>query len=87
MYYRLSVIENNLPPLRQRKVDIPQLLDHFLNKYADQMGKVIKGFTPEAKEIPVNNPWQGNMRELANVLERAVILTQGQLIGVENFSA
>jgi Nif-specific regulatory protein len=84
LYYRLSVIEINLPPLRQRKVDIPLLLDHFMNKYADQMGKVIKGFTPKASEILVNCECKGNVRELANVVERAVILTQGQLIGVEN---
>ncbi len=84
LYYRLSVIEINLPPLRQRKIDIPQSLDHFLNKYADQMGKVIKGLTPEASEILVNCIWKGNVRELANVVERAVILAQDQLIGVEN---
>jgi len=84
LYYRLGVIEINLPPLRQRKVDIPLLLDYFVNKYADQMGKVIKGFTPEANEILTNYEWKGNVRELANVVERAVILTQGNLIDVEN---
>lgn len=84
LYYRLSVIEINLPPLRQRKVDIPLLLNYFVYKYADQMGKVINGFTPEASEILIKYEWKGNVRELANVVERAVILTQDQLIGVEN---
>ena len=74
------------PPLRQRKSDIPLLLDHFVKKYADQMGKVIKGFTPAASEILKNAEWKGNVRELANVVERAIILAQDQLIGVENLS-
>jgi DNA-binding NtrC family response regulator len=84
LYYRLSVIEINLLAWRQRKVDIPLLLDHFVQKYADQMSKTIKGFTPEASEILVNYEWKGNVRELANVVERAVILTQGEFISVEN---
>jgi Nif-specific regulatory protein len=84
LYYRLSVVEINLPPLRQRKADIPLLLDHFVNKYADQMGKIITGFTPEANEILINCEWKGNVRELANVVERAVILAQDQFIDVEN---
>jgi len=84
LYYRLGVIEINLPPLRQRRADIPLLLDHFVNKYADQMGKVIKGFTTEASEILKNAEWKGNVRELANVVERAVILTPGNLIEVKN---
>jgi len=84
LYYRLCVIEINLPPLRRRKVDIPLLFDFFVQKYAYQMSKAIKGFTPEVSEILVNCEWKGNVRELANVVERAVILTQDPLIGIEH---
>ncbi|UCE04811.1 MAG: sigma 54-interacting transcriptional regulator [bacterium] len=84
LYYRLSVFEINIPPLRVRREDIPFLIEHFIRKYADQMGKIIEGLTTEASEILINYDWPGNVRELANVVERAVIITKCPTIGVEN---
>ncbi|UCE08582.1 MAG: sigma-54-dependent Fis family transcriptional regulator, partial [bacterium] len=84
LYYRLNVFEITLPPLRERKEDIPLLMEHFANKFAHQMGKAIQGFSPEATEILINYEWQGNVRELANVVERAVILTKQPLITVQH---
>lgn len=83
LYYRLSVFEINLPPLREKRDDIPLLTKHFTQKYAAQMGKAVKGFSREAMEILCNYDWPGNIRELANVVERAVILTRDTVIGVE----
>lgn len=84
LYYRLCVFEIDLPPLRERKDDIPILMEYFMQKYADQMGKVIEGFSPEVTEILINYDWTGNIRELANVVERAVILSKGPTINVEH---
>lgn len=84
LYYRLNVFEITLPPLRERKEDIPLLMEHFANKFADQMGKAIQGFSPEATEILINYEWPGNVRELANVVERAVILTKQPFIAVQH---
>jgi len=83
LYYRPSVFEINLPPLRERRDDIPLLTEHFTQKYATQMGKVVKGFSREAMEILCNYDWPGNIRELANVVERAVILTKDIVIEME----
>jgi Nif-specific regulatory protein len=84
LYYRLSVFEINLPPLRERKDDIPLLTEHFTQKYAGQMKKVINGFSREAMVTLCNYDWPGNIRELANVLERAVILTKDTIIDIDS---
>ena len=83
LFYRLSVFEINLPPLRERRDDITLLTEHFTQKYAAQMKKVVNGFSREAMEILCNYDWPGNIRELANVVERAVILTRDTVIEVE----
>ena len=83
LYYRLSVFEIHLPPLRERRDDIPHLTEHFTQKYAAQMGKAVQGFSREAMEILCNYDWPGNIRELANVVERAVILTKDTIIDME----
>jgi two-component system response regulator PilR (NtrC family) len=74
LYYRINVIPIALPPLRERREDIPLLAEHFLDKYSEQMGKPITGISREAVEMLVGHDWPGNIRELENVLERAVAL-------------
>jgi transcriptional regulator with PAS, ATPase and Fis domain len=80
LYYRLNVISLPLPPLRDRPGDIPLLAYHFLRKYAAQSGKEIKGISPETLELLEAYPWAGNVRELQNVLERAVVLAEGEMV-------
>jgi DNA-binding NtrC family response regulator len=80
LYYRLNVINVMLPPLRKRREDIPMLGQHFLKKYAEINQKDIKGFQPAAMAYLVNAPWKGNVRELENTIERAVVLTQSEFI-------
>jgi two-component system response regulator AtoC len=80
LYYRLNVISLPLPPLRDRPGDIPILAYHFLRKYAAQSGKEIKGISPETLELLEAYPWAGNVRELQNVMERAVVLAEGEMV-------
>ena len=80
LYYRLNVISLPLPPLRDRPGDIPILAYHFLRKYAAQSGKEIKGISPETLELLEAYPWAGNVRELQNVMERAVVLSEAEMI-------
>jgi two-component system response regulator AtoC len=82
LYYRLNVVNIELPPLRERKEDIPLLAEHFLNKFAMENQKEITGFSPEAMELVLDYDWPGNVRELENAIERAVILGKDSLITV-----
>ena len=75
LYYRLNVFPVSLPPLRRRPEDIPMLVAHFVRRYAEQMHKQIEKITSDAMEALVRYPWPGNIRELQNFIERAVILT------------
>jgi DNA-binding NtrC family response regulator len=83
LYYRLNVISINLPPLRERREDIPPLVDHFIAKYARENDRHVKGLSPEALAILVDHPWRGNVRELENVIERAVVLARDPVLGVD----
>jgi two-component system response regulator HydG len=74
LYYRLAVIPIQLPPLRERREDIPLLAEHFLRRAEAASGKAIRGFTPEAMSALLQHPWPGNVRELENVVERAATL-------------
>ncbi len=74
LYYRINVIPIVLPALRERREDIPLLAEHFLSKYADQMGKRVTAISREAMDQLVQHDWPGNIRELENALERAVAL-------------
>ena len=74
LYYRLNVIAVQLPPLRQRKEDIPALVQHFVDKYARENGKPIEGVAPEVLQVLMDYDWPGNVRELENVIERGVVL-------------
>lgn len=80
LYYRINVIEITIPPLRQRKEDIPLLAEHFVGKFSEQNRKNIKGLTPEAMDVLTGYSWPGNIRELANVMERAVVICNEELI-------
>lgn len=84
LYYRLNVIEIRLPPLRERKKDIPLLAQHFLKKFARNLEKNITGFQPESLEKLLDYPWPGNVRELENALERAVVLASQNLISSDD---
>ncbi|MCL5022200.1 MAG: sigma-54 dependent transcriptional regulator [Nitrospirae bacterium] len=86
LYYRLNVINIAIPPLRERKEDIPVLASHFLKKYSRKLAKDISGFAPGALDSLKLSPWPGNVRELENVIERAVILCEAGKIGPEDLS-
>jgi two-component system response regulator PilR (NtrC family) len=83
LFYRLHVISIQLPPLRDRKDDIPLLVQHFFLKYGEDNRKTDLELTPEALDLLTAYDWPGNVRELENVIERAVVLTSGPRIGVE----
>jgi DNA-binding NtrC family response regulator len=83
LYYRLHVISIYLPPLRERKEDIPLLAQHFLEKYAQENNRGGMELTPGALDLMMDYDWPGNVRELENVIERAVVLTSGPRIGAD----
>lgn len=83
-YYRLNVINILMPPLRKRKEDIPLLIDHFIKKYAAQNNKTIQGISREAMDLLMKYDYPGNVRELENMIERAVVLARGEIIGKED---
>jgi DNA-binding NtrC family response regulator len=76
LYYRLNVIPIFVPPLRERKDDIPHLVSHFLLKFSHERGKEVNGFSPEVMEILLAHSWPGNVRELENVIEHATIIAK-----------
>jgi two-component system response regulator PilR (NtrC family) len=84
LLFRLNVVKLNLPPLRQRKEDIPALVHHFMEKYIVVLNKRITGITNGAMRALLNHEWRGNVRELENVIERAVIFAEDRQIGVED---
>ncbi|MGO1470817.1 MAG: sigma-54-dependent transcriptional regulator, partial [Tissierella sp.] len=83
LYYRLNVIPISIPPLRERKEDIPLLIDYFIEKYSLQMGKPKMRINEKALNKMINYKWQGNIRELQNIIERCVILSLGNVITEE----
>ncbi len=84
LYYRLSVFPIMIPPLRDRRGDIPSLVEHFLATYSKETKKDVSSISQEALERLMHHPWTGNVRELQNCIERAVILTDGKQIGVDH---
>jgi DNA-binding NtrC family response regulator len=84
LFYRLNVVMMSLPPLRERKEDIPALIDHFLKKYSQANGKEIIGLTSEAQDMLVKYDYPGNVRELGNIMERAVVIAREDLISLED---
>jgi DNA-binding NtrC family response regulator len=84
LFYRINVITLRLPPLRERKDDVAALVKYFLGRYAGELGKSVRDVTPEAMEFLVQYEWTGNVRELQNVIERAILLTGGDMIEPEH---
>ncbi|HDH53357.1 MAG TPA: sigma-54-dependent Fis family transcriptional regulator, partial [Nitrospirae bacterium] len=82
LYYRLNVMQIKLPPLRKRKSDIPLLVTHFLDKFSQRENKHVSSVSPEVMNVFLNHSWPGNLRELENVLERAVVLARDEVIGI-----
>jgi DNA-binding NtrC family response regulator len=76
----LNVISIHIPPLRERREDIPLLVDHFVEKFNIEMGKQVHGVSEEAMRILMDNDWPGNARELRNVIERAMVVAKGNVI-------
>jgi two-component system response regulator AtoC len=85
LYYRLNVFTIKLSPLRERKEDIPFLCEHFIRRYNVKLYKNIKEITPSAMSILLKHDWPGNVRELENIIERAVVLAERQVLTPENF--
>jgi DNA-binding NtrC family response regulator len=80
LYYRINVVSMHLPPLRERVGDIPLLATHFLKQFMQRTGRKLDGFSYEAMDLMQHYPWPGNIRELENVVERAVVLGKGPLV-------
>ena len=87
LYYRLDVVRLALPPLRERRDDIPRLVDHLIERLNAKLGTAFVGVEPEALRMLVDQPWRGNVRELENVLERAMVLGDGDLVALEHLAA
>jgi formate hydrogenlyase transcriptional activator len=82
LFYRFNVFPIEIPPLRERREDILPLVNHFVSKFAQRMGKDIRFISRNAMDALTNAPWKGNVRELGNFMERCVILTQGNKLNV-----
>jgi two-component system response regulator PilR (NtrC family) len=84
LYYRLNVIPISIPPLRERLEDVPLLVQHFVDKYARELGKEVRGISEEASRLLLGYDFPGNVRELENVIERAVALCPGSIVDVDS---
>src|SRR5579863_8149428 len=80
LYYRLNVVAIDIPPLRERREDIPPLAEFFITKFARESGKPVRGITPQAMQALEDFHWPGNVRELQNIIERAVTLSSGEML-------
>jgi transcriptional regulator with PAS, ATPase and Fis domain len=87
LFYRLNVVEIHLPSLKERESDLPLLADHFVDKYRKQMGKNIKGISSEVIRVLMNHEWKGEIRELENTIERAVIFCNEDFINLKHLPA
>ena len=86
LYYRINVFTIHIAPLRERKSDLPHLVEHFIRKYSLAMGKRVEGLTPEALDRLMHHTWPGNVRELENAVERAMVVGRAPLLQLEDFS-
>ena len=84
LFYRLNVVRIEIPPLRQRKADIPPLIEHFVKRFGTINGKQVKGFDRDALDAVMKYSWPGNVRELENAVESAVVLARGETIGIRD---
>ena len=80
LYYRLNVVTILIPPLRERRSDLSLLIEYFLRRFAEKNGKTIRGLTPEGRDILLRYDYPGNVRELENIIERAVVLSRDDVI-------
>jgi DNA-binding NtrC family response regulator len=84
LYYRINVLSIDVPPLRERRDDIPVLIDYFLKKHTRNTSKLVRGMTPETKKLMMDYNWPGNVRQLESAIERAILLCEGDQITVED---
>jgi transcriptional regulator with PAS, ATPase and Fis domain len=84
LYYRLNIVEIHLPSLRERQEDIPLLVTHFIHKYNHELKRKVKGVDNETMKALINHPWKGEVRELENMIERAVLLCDGEYLTIDN---
>ncbi len=87
LYYRINLITVTLPPLRERPDDIPLLVEHLLRKVSSAAGREIPDVTPEAMELLKQQPWPGNIRQLANIVERTLLVTPGNTLDARDFQS
>ena len=87
LYYRLNVFPIYLPPLRERKEDIPLLVEHFIKIYQKELGKTVEGISQEVLDILTKYDWRGNIRELENVIERAIVLFDDGFLSADLFGS
>ncbi|MBU1169378.1 MAG: sigma-54 dependent transcriptional regulator [Proteobacteria bacterium] len=87
LYYRLNVVDLFIPPLRERKDDIPLIAQLYLEKFAEKNRKSVTGFSPQAMDILIRYPWPGNVRELLNAVERAIVLSQKEYLDEHDFES
>jgi len=80
LYYRINVLSIDVPPLRERRDDIPVLIDHFLKKHTRNTSRLVKGLNPEARRMMNDYGWPGNVRQLESAIERAILLCEGDTI-------
>jgi len=84
LFYRLNVVVMDIPPLRERKEDVPLLIDHFLKRFAAENAKTITGMTSEARDLLLKYDYPGNVRELENIIERAVVISRNPVVSLDD---
>jgi transcriptional regulator with PAS, ATPase and Fis domain len=84
LYYRINVLSVDVPPLRERREDIPVLIDYFLKKHTRNTSRLVRGLTPDTTSLMHNYTWPGNVRQLESAIERAILLCEGDLITVDD---
>jgi DNA-binding NtrC family response regulator len=84
LYYRINVLSIDVPPLRERRDDIPRLIEYFLKKHTRNTSRLVRGLTPETRRLMLDYSWPGNVRQLESAIERAILLCEGDLITVED---
>jgi len=84
LFFRIKGVTLRIPPLRERREDIPLLIEHFLKIFSEQHGKAIDGMTPAARDLLTNYHWPGNVRELRNIVESMIVLTDRKTLDVED---
>ena len=84
LYYRINVLSVDVPPLRERREDIPVLIDYFLKKHTRNTSRLVRGLTPETRKLMIDYSWPGNVRQLESAIERAILLCEGDQITIDD---